>query len=79
MKFNWKAGLTMMAVGLFCEACGYIGGHAAAMHQHASVNEQNKLIRNENGEISYKKYIIEAFKDYKRMRDDPLGLKRELS
>lgn len=78
MKFNWKAGLAIMAIGVFCEACGYIGGHATAMHQHASTQETSKMFLNDKGEISSKKYIIEAFKDFKRMRDDPLGLKREL-
>lgn len=78
MIFNWKAGLITFISCMLCGACSYIAGHTAAMHQHASINEQNKLIRNENGEISYKKYIIEAFKDHKRMQDDPLGLNKTL-
>lgn len=78
MNFNWKAGLVVMVCCSFGEACSYIAGHTAAMHQHASTNEQNKMLINEKGQIDYKKYIIEAFKDYKRMRDDPLGLKKTL-
>ena len=46
------------------------------MHQHASTEEDDKLLRDKNGNIGKKKYIKEAFKDYKRMIDDPYGFNR---
>lgn len=78
MKFDWMNALIFVGFGLFIGANGYIAGHTAAMHQHASIKEQSKMLRDEDGKINYMKYIIEAFKDCKRALDDPLGLKREL-
>lgn len=57
-------------------ALGYLSGHATCMHQHASTEEADKLLRDETGKINALKYIKEAFKDFKRMQDDPLGLKK---
>lgn len=79
MEINLKAGLITMVVGLFCTACGYICGHVTAMHQHVSTEEQGKMLIDRDGSINRAKYICEAFKDYKRMTDDPLGLNKELS
>lgn len=78
MKINWKNAIFTLANGLFIGGSAYICGHAVAMHQHTSLAEQNKMIRDENGNLNKKKYIFEAFKDYKRMIDDPLGFEREL-
>lgn len=68
--------LAILACDLIVVGGAYIAGHSAAMHQHAGIEECDKLLRDENSRIDNKKYIIEAFKDFKRMLDDPLGHNR---
>lgn len=72
--------LISMIISLICVALmvggAYLAGHTAAMHQHASIEEIDKLLKDGNGNISKKKYIKEAFKDYKRMLGDPYGFNR---
>lgn len=57
-------------------ACGFISGHSAAMHQHASEEEINKMLLDENQQLSKANYIKKAFLDYKHMMKDPCGLNR---
>lgn len=71
------AAMGVAAVG--CTLGGYIGGHTACVHQHVSTSEQDKLLRDENGNLSEKRYLIEAFKDFVKMKKDPLGLNKTLS
>lgn len=81
MKYvkTWRALAGIAVAGIGCLASGYIGGHSSAMHQHASIGEQNKIMRDESGEINMRRYVIEAFKDFGRMQKDPLGLNKTLS
>lgn len=76
MIVNWKVLIGISILGLFTVVCGYIAGHAVAIHQHASRDEVRKLIRNADGKIDWKTYIIKALKDCKRMLDDPSGSNR---
>lgn len=47
--------LDKMIVSLICNALivggAYIAGHTAAMHQHASVEEDDKLLRDGEGSL----------------------------
>lgn len=73
---NWKAAGVCLATSIFCSFSAYIAGHAICMHQHVEPKGQNAVMLDENGKLSYKKYVIEAFKDYKRVMDDPLGIEK---
>lgn len=76
MKVNWKASLVWLIGGTFVAASGYISGHSAAMHQHASNDEIDKMVRDENGKINYHQYLKKAFQDYKKVQEDPCGFNR---
>lgn len=75
---NWKAILIYTIGCSICMVGGYLAGHTACAHQHVAVSEQNRMLRNkEGGWPDTKAYIINAFKDYGKMIQDPLGLGRE--
>ena len=67
-----------MAITLVCMGGMYIAGHTAAMHRHASQNEINKMMLDDNDSLNKVSYIKKAILDFKEMIDDPLGLDREL-
>lgn len=68
-----------IAFALISSVGAYLAGHTSAMHQHASQEEIDRMMLDKNGRIDKIKYCKEAFKDYKRMMDDPLGLQKELN
>lgn len=78
MNFNVRNAIICMATGLICTVFGVISGHAICAHQHVTADEQNRMLRDTNGRISYRKYIGGIFKDYKRVQEDPLGLNKSL-
>lgn len=75
MKDKLVSAGAYIAYSVFMTACGYIAGHSVCAYQHVSTAEDDRMLRDKNGNISNTKYIIEAFKDLKRVYDDPLGQK----
>ena len=75
-KYVWKASAVCLLVGVHSMLAAYLAGYTTCMHQHVTTAEQNRVMRGKDGEVNMKHYIMEAFKDYKRMFDDPLGLKK---
>lgn len=73
---NWKAGIVCVGTAIFTMTCGYVAGHTACAHRHVSMCEMINMLRDDNGRQNKIHYIIEAFKDYKRMINDPLGVER---
>ena len=77
-KFNLVRGIGVFISGIICCSSAYIMGHTAAMHQHASLDEQDKMLLDKDGNVNKRAYIKKAFVDYVKMQRDPLGLNREL-
>lgn len=77
--FNQKNAVIYLIGAGFCTVSGIVSGHAVCVHQHCDLGEANKLLRDENGNISYKTYFSNIIHDYKKMYEDPLGLDKQLS
>lgn len=73
-----KAIVTLLISGIICTISGIISGHATCAHQHVTTEEQDKMIRDENGELSYSTYFKTIIRGYENMYKDPYGLEREL-
>lgn len=58
---RWSALLVLMG-------CCYTLGYMSCDVMHVSKKEQDKMWYNEKDELSVKRYIIEAFKDFPRSR-----------
>lgn len=71
-EFNWKrAGIGMLIYGI-CAANAYIAGHATCTYRHVDDAEQDTMMRDKEGRLSHKRYIIEAFKDYGKICKEQL-------